>query len=66
MWKMLEFSHQFPIARENKTHRMTRTWNIGTYDFPKVWVPFFPSNSHLIQTKFVIVCYLYHDISNMQ
>ena len=54
IWKMHGFSYQFSIARENAT----RTWNIGTYTFPKVWLLFFPSNSHLIQTKF--------DINSMQ
>ena len=36
-WEMHGFSHQFLSTEKcNKTHRMDRTWEIGTYIFPIV------------------------------
>ena len=33
-------------AKCNKTHRIGRTWEIGTHKFPIIWVLFLPCDSH--------------------
>ena len=32
----------------NKTYHIGRTWEIGTYTFPIVWVLFFPLDSYFM------------------